>query len=139
MKSNRLQSLDALRGFDMIWILGLEQAVRFHGQVRDVHAAIADAEMFVLSSDYEGLSNSLLECMMMGIPCISTRCEGSSDVIRSGENGILVDIGSEKQMAEAMSLLAEDALLRERIGVQGRRTSERFQPERVIGQWQQLI
>lgn len=119
--------------------LGIDEAVQFHGHVWDVHRAVADAEMFVLSSDYEGLSNSLLECMMMGIPCISTRCEGSSDVIRSGENGILVDIGSEKQMAEAMSLLAEDALLREHIGVRGRRTSERFQPERVIGQWQQLI
>ena len=119
--------------------LGLGDAVQFHGQVRNVHAAVADAEMFVLSSVYEGLSNALLECMMMGLPCISTRCEGSVDVIRSGENGILVDIGSEEQMTEAMTRLAEDAALRERLGAQARETSAQFRTERVLEQWEQLI
>ena len=119
--------------------LELKDAVEFHSQSRDVHSAIADAEIFALSSDYEGLSNALLECMMMGFPCISTRCEGSSDVIRSGENGILVAVGSEEEMAAAMALLADDAHLRETLGAQARKTSELFQTEPVIGQWKQLI
>ena len=76
---------------------------------------------------------------MMGFPCISTRCEGSSDVIRSGENGILVAVGSEEEMAAAMALLADDAHLRETLGAQARKTSELFQTEPVIGQWKQLI
>ena len=119
--------------------LGLKNAVQFHGQVRDVHNAIADAEIFALSSDYEGLSNALLECMMMGFPCISTRCEGSVDVIRSGENGILIDVGSEEQMTEALMLLAEDANLRNTLGTRAQESSEAFQTERIIGQWKQLI
>ena len=119
--------------------LGLGNAVQFHGQVRDVHAAVADAEMFVLSSDYEGLSNALLECMMMGLPCISTRCDGSRDVIRQGENGILVDIGSEEQLTAAMRQLAEDPDLRKRLGTQARKDSERFGAGRVVEQWEELI
>ena len=119
--------------------LGLENAVQFHGQVWDVHAAVADAEMFVLSSDYEGLSNALLECMMMGLPCISTRCDGSKDVIRSGENGILVDIGSEEQLTDAMRQLAEDLDLRNRLGAQARKDSEKFGTKHVIEQWEELI
>ena len=119
--------------------LGLSDAVHFHGQVRDVHASIADAEFFVLSSDYEGLSNALLECMMMGFPCISTRCEGSTDVITSGENGLLVELGSREQMKEAMTLLAEDASLREALGARARKTSENFRSDRILGQWKALI
>ena len=119
--------------------LGLKNAVQFHGQVQDVHAAIADAEVFALSSNYEGLSNALLECMMMGFPCISTRCEGSVDVIHSGKNGVLVDVGSEEQMTGALALLAENATMREALGAEARKSSEGFQAKRIIGQWEQLI
>ena len=61
------------------------------------------------------------------------------DVIRSGENGILVDIGSEEQMTAAMTRLAEDAALRERLGAQARETSAQFRTERVLEQWERLI
>ena len=123
----------------MVDSLKLGNSVQFHGQVHEIHAAIADAEFFVLSSDYEGLSNSLLECMIMGFPCISTRCEGSRDIIRSGENGILVDIGDEEQLAEAMTLLADDAMLRESLGVQAKKISEQLREDRIIGQWKQQL
>ena len=119
--------------------LGLGDAVRFHGQVRDVHREISDGEMFVLSSDYEGLSNALLECMMMGFACISTRCEGSVDVIRDGENGLLIDVGDEAQLTAAMTRLAEDAALREALGTGARRTAEAFREERVIARWERLL
>ena len=115
------------------------EAVQFHGHVRDIHSAIADAEIFALSSDYEGLSNALLECMMMGLPCISTRCEGSTDIIRSGENGILVDIGDEKQMSNALKRLAESAELRDRLGSGALQTAERFRSDVVLQQWEQLL
>ena len=104
-----------------------------------IHEAVADAEMFVLSSDYEGLSNALLECMMMGMPCISTACEGSMDVIRSGENGILTEIGDQEQMASAMARLADDPELRERLGKAAAVTAERFRKEEVVRKWIEVI
>ncbi len=119
--------------------LGVQESVQFHGQVKDLHTAIADAEMFVLSSDYEGLSNALLECMMMGFPCISTRCMGSVEVIRDGENGLLADTGNAEQLCDAMSRLADDPGLRERLGEEARNTSVRFAADAVIGEWKALI
>ena len=118
--------------------LGIRDAVQFHGHVRDIHEAIADAEIFALSSSFEGLSNALLECMMMGFPCVSTRCEGSVDVIRSGENGLLVDKGSDGQMAAALALLADDPGLRQKLGAAAKETAERYRTDLIIAQWKEL-
>ena len=119
--------------------LGNGDTVRFHGNVENIHQEIADAEMFVLSSDYEGLSNALLEAMMMGIPCISTAVEGSTDVIKNGENGILIPVGDEKALLGAMCSLAEDRELRDRIAREGRKTGEGFRKEAVVEKWIEVI
>ena len=118
--------------------LGVEEKVIFHGNTEHVHKKIADAEMFVLSSDYEGLSNALLECMMMGIPCISTACEGSADVIKDGENGLLTGVGNQRELTEAMLRLAGDPEFREKIGRNARETARRFEKEKVLAQWIRL-
>ena len=119
--------------------LGVSGSVILHGNVENIHEAASDCEMFVLSSDYEGLSNALLECMMMGMPCISTRCPGSADVIQNGENGILTDVGSEEQLSSAMALLADNAGLRESLGRAARITAENFRQEIITRQWADLI
>ncbi len=119
--------------------LGIREAVSFPGNVMDVHRQIADAEIFVLSSDYEGMSNALMECMAMGFPCISTACEGSVDLIRSGENGILTAVGDENALVEAMSLLAENRELRERLGANARRTAAEFRTPLIMDRWRQLV
>ena len=119
--------------------LGIGEAVLFHGNIDNIHPEIADAEMFVLSSDYEGLSNALLEAMMMGIPCISTSCEGSADVIRPGENGILVPVRDGQALADAMRILADDEELRKSIGLNGRKTGEGFRKEAVAEKWLEMI
>ena len=119
--------------------LEIDRAVCFHGNVQGVHTEIEDAEMFVLSSDYEGMSNALMECMSMGMPCISTACEGSKDLIESRLNGILTEIGNQTELEKAMELLAEDKELREKLGKAAAETAEQFKPERVISKWQQLI
>jgi glycosyltransferase involved in cell wall biosynthesis len=93
----------------------------------------------VLSSDFEGLSNALLECMSMGIACISTRCEGSVDVIRNGENGLLVDIGDETGLMKAMCLLADDAGLRRKLERQAREDIRVYDKDIVTKSWEQVI
>ena len=124
---------------DLAEKLGIGQAVQFHGYIREIHAAIADAELFVLSSDYEGLSNALLESMIMGLPCISTRCEGAVDMIQSGENGLLTDVGNEEQLTAAMTLLADDSSLRERLGQNAGRIAEQVRTRVIISRWEELL
>ena len=65
----------------LILELGMQEKIRLEGWSSQVHQEISDAEFFVLSSNHEGLSNALLEAMMMGFPVITTDCEGSTDVV----------------------------------------------------------
>ncbi len=123
----------------LIGELGAEDCITLEGNVRDIHERIRDAEMFVLSSNYEGLSNALLECMTMGIACISTKCEGSTDVIRDGENGLLTEIGDEQGLADAMRRLASDPALRRRLEQGALEEAKNFTPERIVKQWEEVI
>ena len=117
----------------------VESSVFLEGNHEDVHEKIRDAEMFVLSSDFEGLSNALLECFSMGIACISTRCEGSTDVIRDGENGLLVDIGDEKGLTEALCLLAGDPSYRKKLEKQAVADSVRYAPKNIMEKWEAVL
>lgn len=98
------------------------------GKSKEVLKKINDASMFVLSSDYEGMPNVLIEAMAMGMPVISTDCPsgGPKSLIIDGENGILVPVGDKKSLVNAMEklknesygqLLGNNALnLRDRLG-----------------------
>ena len=124
---------------ERIRALGLEGLAILEGNHTDVHERIRDAEFFVLSSDFEGLSNALLEAMMMGIAVISTRCEGSSDVVKDMENGILVDIGDTKGLETAMRKMADDAALRKSMEERCLKDSEIFRTENAVRQWEKMI
>ena len=88
--------------------LGLGQKVVFKGLDLKIHEKMREAAMYVLSSDYEGISNSLLEAMSMGIPCISTDCPcgGSRHLIENNVSGILTDamlkITSSQEFAKSL-------------------------------------
>lgn len=90
--------------------LSLSESIVLGGFQADVLNKIIDAQMYVLSSDYEGISNSLAEAMAIGLPVISTDCPigGSRMCIKDGYNGILVPIGDVKKLSEAMETIASD-------------------------------
>lgn len=98
--------------------LGIDRSVIFKGFSTKVLADIRTASMFVLSSDYEGISNSMLEAMALGLPVIATDCPigGSRMYIRDGENGLLVPVGDVSALAYAMGRLADEPALGERFG-----------------------
>lgn len=119
--------------------LGIEKNVHFMGSVTDVHRRIQDAMMFVLSSDFEGLSNALLEAMLMGLPCISTNCAGSDEVIKNKDNGLITNVGDEIGLYEAMKLLIEDKELRISISKNAKLSAQRFRSEIVLNDWLEYI
>ncbi len=114
---------------------GLQSRILLQGNVVDIHERIKDAASFVLSSNYEGLSNALLEAMMMGLPCVSTDCAGSDEYIRSGKNGILVPVGDVKALTEAIRRVLTDRSLARRMGRQASEDSVSFTQKKVIKQW----
>ncbi len=119
--------------------LGVGESVHFYPPAEDVHERIRHAEIFALSSDYEGMSNALLECMMMGFPCISTRSGGAPEVIEDGVNGLLVPVGSEEEMTAALCRLAEDNAYRERIGARAAEDAKRFHEDEAFAEWQRML
>lgn len=98
--------------------LKIDGSVIFKGFSAHVLTAIRAASIYVLSSDYEGISNSMLEAMALGVPVIATDCPigGSRMYIRDGENGFLVPVGDVSALARAMERLADDPALGERFG-----------------------
>jgi len=95
---------------------------RLHGKVffpgwrKDVAEIIAAADIFALTSLWEGLPRSLIEAMKSGLPSVCYATDGVRDVIRDGENGFLVDPGDEARMAERILELAQDADKAKRMG-----------------------
>ena len=79
---------------------------------------VAKSKIFVLSSNFEGYPNALLEAMACGVPCIATDCQfGPSDIIDNGENGLLVNVANEKQLAKALRFLLNRPDLAEKMGI----------------------
>lgn len=117
----------------------LDDCVLLKGNVSDIHEQISDAQLFVLSSDYEGLSNALLEAMMMGIPCISTNCAGSDEYIQNGYNGLLTDIGDRVALADAMEYMITHLDAANQMGEHAKEMSKSFAKPSIIKQWTDII
>lgn len=119
--------------------LKISDKVMFPGHVSDVHSRIADAEIFVLTSDQEGGPNALMEAMQMGLPCISTRCGVADEIIKDGENGLLIPVGDKEKLIAAMEKLIEDKDLARRIGMNAERDSRQFNAKNVLQQWDEVV
>lgn len=107
----------------LIGKLGLKEKVFLMGRTENVIEELQKTDIFVLSSDYEGSPNALIEAMGMGIPCVSTDCPtGPADLIRNSENGFLVPCGDEKRMTDSILNLVNDCNLRKEAGINARNT-----------------
>lgn len=124
---------------DYIEKAGLEGTVRLCGKVENVPEKIRDAYMFVLPSDYEGLSNALLEAMSVGLPCITTNCAGSDDAIQNGVNGLIVPIRDKNAMAQAMRRLMDNPEGASEMGIKARSSMDRYNYDVIIDQWEAAL
>lgn len=111
--------------------------IKFNGFESKVHEKIVDAVLYVSSSDYEGISNSMLEAIALGIPTISTDCPigGAKMVIEDHTNGILVPVGNVEQLSQAMQEVLEDENLSKKMSLNGVKLRERFSVENIAKQW----
>lgn len=119
--------------------LGLNSAVHFLGQVRDVPALLARARLFVLPSLTEGISLTLLEAQACGLPVVATKVGGNPEVVGDGETGLLVPPGNPAELAAAIVRLAGAPEMAKAMGAAGRRRVEqRFDVGRMIANYEDL-
>lgn len=96
--------------------LNLRDNVTFTGYRKDIPQLLQAIDIFVLSSNYEGLPFAVLEAMAMGLPVIATAVDGVRDAIVPGETGILVPPKQVEPLAEAMTQLIKNDSQRHRMG-----------------------
>lgn len=119
----------------------LDGKVLLKGFCSDVHERINSAAMFVMSSDFEGMPNALLEAMAVGLPCISTDCPcgGPRMLIENGENGLLVPIGDSAKLTEAMTYMAENPDVAKCMAHKATLVKERADVNAITEKWIEMI
>ena len=121
--------------------LKMQDKIFLMGFVDDVHEKIKNATCFVLSSNYEGISNAMIESMALGIPTVCTDCPigGSRMQIIHGINGFLVPVGDKEALANAMKNIISDKALQNKISIESTKIRNRLSAEKITEQWLELI
>jgi glycosyltransferase involved in cell wall biosynthesis len=115
--------------------LGIADRVRFLGERPDVSAVLAEADIGVLISNWEGFPRSILETMSAGLPVVASDVGGISEAVQEGETGFLVPRSDERRLTERLRLLISSAEACQRLGAAGRRRYEKeFRFERMFEQ-----
>ncbi len=105
------------------------QRILFPGRAGNIADWYDRADLFVLSSRFEGFPNVLLEAMASGVACLALDCPtGPSDLVRDGENGRLISLDP-VDLADELALLMADTPLRARYGCNARDVQRRLSPE----------
>ena len=121
--------------------LGISQSVIFCGRSNSVLEDISHSSLFVLSSDYEGIPNALLEAMSLGLPCVSTDCSpgGARMLIEDGVDGLIVPRGDASALASAICRMIEDREFAAACGKNALRVRERFAMSVILAKWEEYI
>ncbi|HET6513623.1 MAG TPA: glycosyltransferase [Thermodesulfovibrionales bacterium] len=120
--------------------LAIGEKVSFVGFLNNPFAFISKADVFVLSSHYEGLPTVILEAMACGIPVVSTDCKyGPREILENGHYGLLVPTGDADALSREIVSLLKNRVLRERLSRLGKERIKDFSPERIIQQYEDII
>lgn len=120
--------------------LGLQNQINLPGYSKNVHGVVKNADLFVLSSSFEGLPNALLEALAVGTPAVSTNClSGPAEILCHGAAGDLVAVDDVDAMAEAILRNLSD---RDRAILLLRKAGERlkeFDQVKILKQYADLL
>ena len=120
---------------------GIEDFVDFLPFSKSVHSEIISDAMYVNSSDYEGMSNAMLEAMAIGMPVVCTDCPigGAAAIIKNGENGLLTAVGDSEELALAMRKIASDKNFAAELSKNAAKIREDLSLENTAKKWMELL
>lgn len=119
----------------------MDGCVKIHPFVNNIHERIEDASIFALASNYEGLSNSMIEALALGIPSVVTDCPcgGARMVINNYKNGVLVPVGDVNAMAKAMKNIASDSELAKKMSEEAVNIRNKLSAKKIANEWMEII
>lgn len=121
--------------------LGLISRVSLHSSRKDIFDWIRTARLFVLTSDYEGMPNALMEAMALGIPCISTDCRpgGARTLIDDGINGFIIPSGDVDALSQKIAYLLDNPTIAERVAIEARHLGETHTNKVIFDKWNDFL
>lgn len=114
--------------------VGLSKVINLAGEQKSINELILDADAFVMTSDYEGMPNALIEAMCLGLPCISTKVSGAVDLIKHNKNGLLVDRVASK-ISETIALVVDNNITAKKLGSQACKIYNELRTEYISKIW----
>lgn len=119
--------------------LKIKERILLPGRCETIIEELNKAKIFALSSDYEGLSNAMLEAVCVGLPIVSTRVSGTDELIHEGVNGYVVDCGDTDALAEALEKLMGDEKKIQQFSTESRKMAEQFRLNHIVRDWLELM
>lgn len=125
---------------ELSYSLKIESQVTFLGAIKDVSPFLNQEGIFVLTSNFEGSPNVLIEAMYFEMPCISTDCpSGPNELIVNNHNGILIPTNNEQNLIDELNRLMNNSDLRNQLGKAAGASVNRFMPDSALKRWEDLI
>lgn len=119
--------------------LELKKQILLPGRSENIIEELNKSEIFAFSSEYEGMSNAVVEAFCVGLPIISTKVSGTEDIIIDGENGFLLERNDVIGMERAMRCLMSDENLRKKMGDVNKTKSIIFNMDNIFIQWEKVM
>lgn len=119
--------------------LHLQEKVSLPGAIQEIHKKLAEADLFVFPSLYEGFPNALVEAMSVGLPVLASNCSGNIDIVRDGIDGRLFPVGDVEKLTTLMEELINNPKQRQRLGEQAQSVCNRFHPEHIFKLWDEVL
>lgn len=121
--------------------LNLDDYVLLPGIEDDIKEKIYKASLFILSSDYEGMPNALIEAMVLGIPCISTDCPcgGPRELIVDEKNGFLTEMGNVELLSNKIKSILKNKYDLNKLSEESNKLKNRINPNRINKEWEDYL
>lgn len=125
---------------NLIDLLNIKDSVIFNGFSENPIYTAAGYDIAVLNSSLEGFPNSIVEYMAAGVPVVATNIDGVNEIVKNGKNGLLIELGEDKDLYDALKLLVNNSKLREQMGLEATRVIDlKFSENQMVKNLENLF